>query len=364
MEYPLISPRNGAELHPAGDHLLTDGQTTWPIIDDIPYLRDKETVRAAAVAALEADDVTAARRILLADQDRFCPTPAPTGEAIDRVVKHANLTLRAAMEGLNYGPVGDYFAYRWCSPTFTGGLHMLERTPEHRTVIDVACGIGHYLRALESVGHSVVGVDIVWSKLWLARRYLAIKGLLVCGDIEAGPLLRTRDAHTVFCHDAFYFFERKAEALTNMRQLSAGGSVAVGHVHTGGSAHEAGFAQDKAAYAALTDAFVRDDADYILAWYGQSLTAGESTPVAVGWIERETDHRPIDWAGAAVKLQPNPLLGEDSINWPSEGWANEYAEDSQHLHGLALPDLLGTPAPTDATERYRRRYRINLPAQW
>jgi SAM-dependent methyltransferase len=364
VDYPLISPRNGRVLQPAGDHLLTDGETRWPVVDGIPYLRDKEEVRKEAVHALETGNVAAARRRLLADQDRFSPTLPPEAEKIDYVVGNPELNLREAMLHLSYGPVGDYFAYRWCSPTFTGGLHLLERTPHHLPVIEIACGIGHFLRALETAGREVVGIDIVWSKLWLARRYLGVRGPLICGDIERSPVVQTQVDHTVFSHDAFYFFEHKRAALEHMRKLSIGGSVALGHVHTRTSKHEAGFALPKDDYARLTDAFVRNDADYILGWYGEELPPGHHEAIAVGWVENETEHRPIEWIRKEDQLTSNPLLHADHIDWPSEGWRKEYEEDSAHLGRYQLSNLLAQPAPASPAQRFRQRRLLNLPERW
>ena len=368
MAYALISPRNGRVLQPAGDHLLSDGDTLWPTVDGIAYLRDKEAVRAAAVQALQDGDLKEARRHLLADQDRFSPTPPPARANIDRVTDGDDLTLRAAMDLLNYGPVGTYFAYRWCSPTFTGGLHMLERTPPQLPVIEIACGIGHFLRALErasSSARSTVGIDIVWSKLWLARRYLEVGGLLVCGDIEAGPVLRTESPHTVFCHDAFYFFEHKQKALENMRTLSHGGSVAVGHVHTRAADHAAGFAEERADYAALTGAEIHDDADYVRGWYGLPPLTDSSPPVAVGWIEGEMDDAPLDWTETnSATLRQNPLLSDGVVTWPTRDWGREYAEDSNSLNGMSLLHLAERTAPTDLRQRYRERWLVNLPDKW
>jgi SAM-dependent methyltransferase len=364
VEYTLISPRNGEVLRPDGDHLLTDGSTRWPVVDGIPFLRDKEGIRKEAVRALENEDTDAARRVLLADQDRFSPTPPPEPEKMDYVVQNPEISLREAMRQLNYGPVGDYFAYRWCSPTFTGGLNMLERTPHHLPVIEVACGIGHFLRALEGAGREVIGVDIVWSKLWLARRYLGVKGLLVCGDIERSPVVETQVDHTVFCHDAFYFFEHKDRALEHMRKLSIGGSVAIGHVHTRTSTHGAGFAQLVEDYRKLTDAFVRNDTDYVLGWYGEELPPGHHEARAVGWIENKTDHRPIDWIDDDTSLTPNPLLGEDQIDWPSEGWRQEYEEDSAALGDHRYGQLVRESAPSERQLLFRQRRLLNLPPRW
>ncbi|NJC28159.1 class I SAM-dependent methyltransferase [Neolewinella antarctica] len=364
MDYPLISPTNGNVLREDGAHFLTDGERRWPVVDGIPFLRPDDDLRLAVVADLENGNERDALCRLLADQDRFSPTLPPERAAIERVIDKKGLNLREAMALLSYGPVGDYFAYRWCSPTFTGGLHMLERTPAHQAVVEVACGIGHFLRALEQAGREVVGVDIVYSKLWLARRILGVKGPLICGDVEAGPVIGTSRPTTVFCHDAFYFFEFKEAALTHLRQIAAGGSVAVGHVHTRTSAHEAGFALERAAYGKLTDAFVRDDADFMLGWYGKRAVVGDPASVAVGWIEGETEHRAIEWIKNNDSLRKNPLLQERKISWPSAGWRQEYEEDSQCLNGESLPELINAEWPADVLTRYQKRLLINLPGSW
>ena len=241
---------------------------------------------------------------------------------------------------------------------------MLERTPKQNTVVEVACGIGHFLRALEGAGREAVGIDIVFSKLWLAKRYLGVRGELICGDIEAGPIVETVGPTTVFCHDAFYFFEHKSRALDNMRTISSGGCVAVGHVHTKRSEHEAGFALDKQQYTELTDAFVRDDGDFVSGWYDEHLPATQDRTAAVAWIEGETERREIPWLQLAVKLTENPLLAGTTVQWPSDGWAREYGEDSRCLNGHSITSLIGEPAPTDRFEQFRQRRLINLPEQW
>ena len=368
MDYPLISPTDGQRLRLATPGLLHDGERRWPVVDGIPFLRPKEELRADVVAAMEAGDERAALRRLLSDQDRFSPTAPPTAENVDAVIEGAkgDMTLRRAMELLNFGPVGDYFAYRWCSPTFTGGLHLLERTPPGQVVVEVACGIGHFLRALEQAGRRAVGIDIVYAKLWLAKHFLGVRGPLICGDIEQSPILATDAPATVFCHDAFYFFEFKEAALANMRELSAGGTVAVGHVHTRQDAHEAGFALDVAGYRNLTDASVQNDADSVRAWYGKGpMTSADDEWKAVYWIEGATEHAPINWVADERALRDNPLLRDETIVWPSEGWRREYAEDAACLNGEALTSLARSRVREgEVEEQYRQRHLVNLPARW
>ena len=370
MEAHLISPTNRVTLRPRGTNLLTDGERLWPVVDGIPYLREGELAERAA-EHLRHDRVDAARRLLLTDRDRFAPgDPAQPG-ALDPLFG-ANATLRSAMQTLGYGPVGDYFAHRWTSPTYLTGVRLLERTVcAGRPVIEVACGIGHFLRLLEQRAVPTIGIDIVYSKLWLARRFLGVRGQLVCGDIERSPVVRlggteTERSATVFCHDAFYFFERKAAALRHLRSLAGPvGRLAVGHVHTRQDRHEAGFALSVEDYQALADAPV----------YGEGACV---RPAAVYWVEGGTNARlfPLEEENADLRL--NPLLSRHGVRWPSEGWRREYEADCRRngidplqdvWEPVSCADLLENDSFTtlDAIRRstlWERRILLNLPEKW
>ena len=386
MEYAaqLISPHNGRPLRPASAHLLTDGELLWPVVDGIAYLRPKHDLRKQVVAALWLENVAVARRLLLADQDRFSPTAPPDQAALDELLDPQNThSLREAMQLLQYGPVGDYFAYRWCTPTFLSGLTLLGQMAElQQPVVEFACGIGHFLRALEQRDIRTVGVDIVFSKLWLARRYMEVEGPLVCGDIEAGPVLSTDQARTVFCHDAFYFFEQKEAAIRHMRAVAGAGNLAVGHVHTHLDAHEAGFSASLEAYHRLTDSTLHDDTDAVRQWYAGGHTLAEARPdsPAIGWVEGRTNSTRIDWSAGAARLRLNPLLDTTDLRYPSEGWRREYEADHTGLEAYQLGKLLRrnplvralceghlVPEELETADRralYRQRVLVDLPARW
>jgi hypothetical protein len=105
-------------------------------------------------------------------------------------------TLRDAMELLGMGRVGDYFAHRWSDPTYLAGLALLQQHwPADRTVVEVACGAGHLLRELAQRGlPDLVGVDVVWAKLWLAQRFVCPSARYVCADVTDLPDLEVRGA--------------------------------------------------------------------------------------------------------------------------------------------------------------------------
>lgn len=402
--YALLGPRymggHTARLRMIEPNILTDGREEYPVVDGIPYLILESTrpglgdLRARACAALRKGDEGAALRLLLRDQDRFSPTAPPSAAAVDELLaRRGELTLRKAMQLLNYGAVGDYFAYRWSSPTFQSGLALLEcGALPARPLLEVACGIGHFLRHMEVQRHSTVGIDIVFSKLWLARRFMEVEGLLICGDIERSPTLspgrrqeRGGVPHTVFCHDAFYFFEHKREAWRHMREASNRGTVICGHVHTRGDQHEAGFAERLDDYRALLPVDVKplDDLAQARTYVSRENHRHGATEhsTALAWSAGRTLQYQRDLRPARSRLRINPLLTADGgLAWPSDGWRREFRADSEALGGEGLEAFAktpyvrtlvasGRPALESLTEAelvqcYRHRALVDLPRRW
>ncbi|MGB3801538.1 MAG: class I SAM-dependent methyltransferase [Lewinella sp.] len=372
----LYSPFNQQPLTERADGLLDDGERLWPVVDGIPWLRPKEDLRQKVVDVLRRGDRSTALKLLLADQDDFSPTAPPDPEALTKLLDRTGLNLREAMAALNYGPVGEYFAYRWCSPTFRSGLYLLEcSVPRGGTVIEVACGIGHFLRELEVSEVSSVGLDLVFSKLWLARHYLGVTGPLVCGDVSYGPLSLNGAEVTVFCHDAFYFFPDKVEALRRMRTLAGpNGRLAVGHVHTFAENHAAGHRLDTNSYACMAAGPIYDDASVATAWYAgyDPLPPTEASP-AVSWLEGKPVKSKIQFRPTA-DCRRSPVLNDQRSPLPSEDWWTEFAGDAAdipvsipgrtHTNGGSFMAAEAQEKTLDRQEAYRQGYLINLPATW
>jgi hypothetical protein len=182
----LVSPVTGAPLAPDADgHLVAPGER-WPVVDGIPYLRTgREELIARVFALIDGGHGMQALLALLADSDDWWTAPPPSDADLQAAV-HAR-TLRLAMDRLGYGPVGDYFAFRWSDPTFLSGLGLLDRhAGGAHSAFELACGIGHLLRELQLRGARVAGGDVVFSKLWLARRFVVPSAELVCFDAGAG----------------------------------------------------------------------------------------------------------------------------------------------------------------------------------
>lgn len=332
-----------------------------PVVDGIPYARaGRDELRTRVAGLLADDDVDGARVALLADADDWWDAAPPPAEQLARVATAA--TLREAMALLGMGRVGDYFAHRWSDPTYLAGLALLQQHwPAGRPVVEVACGAGHFLRELAQRGvPDLVGVDVVWAKLWLARRFVCPQARYVCADVTALPDLGVRAPAYVLCHDALYFVRDKAAAARAMRALAGeGGTVVVGHAHVADPHGAPVPARD---YARLLDARLAYDDDELT----RALLAGRPPqPAPVAELEGSEAvalvagdllaPAPYDLGEPVGPLRLNPLYEGGALVWPSERYAQEYGPRSGYLPERA------EPLPADAA---RRRVLVDLPERW
>ena len=228
----------------------------WPVIGSLPYLRvGRDRLRRECILRVDLDtgdgteptsvlDGLAAAR-LLTDRDDFAPGDPPSFAAaaevfVRRAKDEVPLSFRQAMRLLEYGPVAHYFAHRAAVPTFLSGLALLALAPPSGAgVLELCCGAGHFLRHLAGRRGLAAGTDVVFSKLFLADRYVCGDAAYVCCDISAAPVpLPDGRGRTVFCHDALYFLPEKLHVLREMKRLAGpGGTVLVGHAHNSAADH-------------------------------------------------------------------------------------------------------------------------------
>ena len=333
-----------------------------PVVDGIPFARaGRDELRAEVTGLLAAGETDRARVLLLADADDWWTEPPPPPEQLARVP--AARTLREAMDLLGMGRVADYFSHRWSDPTHLAGLALLQaHWPGDRPVVDVACGIGAHLRELSRRGlQDLVGVDVVWAKLWLARRFVCPQARYVCADVTATPELAVAAPAYVMCHDAFYFVRDKPAAAAAMRALAGpGGTVVVGHAHV---ADPHGEPLTPEGYAEVLGADLLYDDDELT----RSLLEGrpprpsraadlhDSEAVALVAGNRR-GRAPVDLGEPLPPLFLNPLYQGGLLSWPNERYAAEYGPRSGYL-----PERWPDPLPADAA---RRRLLVDLPEQW
>ncbi len=396
MNPPLLSPLTQAALHPDGPHLLRDADgRQWPVIDGIPYLRvGRDALVAEAVDHLKSGDHEGALVLLLADQDDWWTGAKPDPLAIHELVgARDRVGLRDAMNALAFGRVGDYFAHRWSDPTFLAGLALIEaHWRPTRTAFELACGIGHYGRDLSRRGVAVTGADVVFAKLWLARHWVVpAETRLICFDAAAPWPVAEERFDLVFCHDAFYFLEPKAEILAGLRALAGpGGRLAVGHVHNSAADNlSSGHAVSAADMARLfPDATLYDDAELTRALVERrpprSAPLAELAEVEAFSIEDTTSDRlAADLSGgmtmpvpdAALRLNPlfKPQGSGMAIEWPSPRYQTEYEPRTTLPPALTTAEaerLAATVSRRAGREAIgiedaiRRRILVDLPERW
>ena len=373
----LRSPVSGAELQADTSHSLTDGQTRWPVVDGIPFLRaERDALRAKSLACLDRGDETGALILLLADQDDWWRGPvAKPGDLRSLACERDQLSLRQAMALLAWGPVADYFAHRWSDPTFLAGLALVQaHWSEPRTCFELACGIGHHLRALGQRGVRCTAADVVFAKLWVARNYVARDADLVCFDAAHPWPIDGSRYDLVACHDAFYFLEPKQDVARRLRAAMAReGWLAISHIHNRDWPNlSAGSAVTRAELAAFfPDGVIYDDAELTRALVEQRTpSSGGTSRVEAFAVAAGPGLRPARAAIGALTVPPqtamlkrNPLYdARGVIRWPSERYAAEYGPRATYPPHTTCPETASCDAAT--IDWALRRELVDLPERW
>jgi len=362
----LVDPVSGAQLHADTPHSLSDGTTRWPVLEGIPYLRaGRDEVREQALAALDEGRDRDAAAVLLADNDDWWDQPPPPPEQL-RAVLDAT-TLREAVAGLGLGRVGDYFLHRDHDPS---GLAVLALTAAHppagRPVLDLACGAGHLLRRLaQHHEQNLTGVDVVFSKLWLARRFVVPAHVaLVCADLaHPWPVPRAGDAY-VAVHDILYFLDDPAAVLATAAQHAGErGAVVAAHCHNTG---QPGHPRPPEAWAALLPGALTYGEEELTSAAlerrpprsADTQDLGDTEAVALARDGGAAASEPalLDPAPGA-DLRPNPLYADGARRWPNDVWGAEYGPRA----ATYLPERWPDPLPDDAVAR---RLLVDLPGRW
>lgn len=354
LDDELKNPLSGRFLKRDSPHSFSDGAMRFPLIENIPFLRaDREELRDAVLKKLDAGDARSALILLFQDQDDWAKSAAPRESDLLPLFEDENLTLRDAMKCLKYGAVADYFAYRWSDPTFLSGLCLLENhlPGETQNVFELCCGIGHFLREFGLRDIEATGADVVFSKLWLTRKFVAPEAKLVCLDANFAFPFADAKFDAAFCHDAFYFLPEKRKVADELKRTTRGG-ILIGHAHNSESEnYSSGAAVSTAEYASMFEnATLYDDAELTGALIENRTPNAQKAEElknteAVAIVANEQKNRPTATRSVSFNLPPlyqslrvNPLLDAgnyelfDSPKYPSERYAKEYAPLSDYLN--------------------------------
>lgn len=371
-----LSPVSGRPLLADTPHSLAAGRERWPVIDGIAYLRaGSEALAAEAVRALDAGSQTDALCLLLAENDRWWDQPPPPDAQLRQVVAQRDtLGLRQAMDLLGYGRVGTYFAHRWSDPTYVAGLGLLDaHWTEPRSVLELGCGIGHYLREIGRLGIAATGGDIVFSKLWVARHWVAGPAPnLVCFDADVSWPFAI-DVDLAFCHDAFYFFNDKPHVAACLLAAAARGAVLLSHIHNRAwpnFSSGAAVALQELLHL-FPDATLYDDQALTLAAVtggvpaaGGRLDQVEAFAVATGPALRpaRAARGPLSCPAERRRLRRNPICTDGTFTWPSYRYAQEYGPRATYRCDGSVPEEAEMGAVW--AEAAARRDLLDLPERW
>ena len=386
----LKNPLSGAALKRDSPHSLTDGAARFPVIENIPFLRlNRDELRVRILEKLDAGDEANALVLLLQDRDDWANGEPPTETDLQPLFGGEDLTLRDAMNCLKYGAVADYFAYRWSDPTFLSGLCLLENhlPPDAKNVFELCCGIGHFLREFEARNIAAIGADVVFSKLWLARKFVAPAAKLVCLDANFAFPFAENAFDAAFCHDAFYFLPDKTRAAAELKRIVSD-AILIGHAHNSEAEnYSSGAAISTIEYAAMFEnPTLYDDAELTRALIENRKPSAQTVEKlknaeAVSFAANEqTSANAINFGlpPSHRNLVINPLLDAGNFEvlktpkYPSERYEKEYAQLSGYLNSsddetnIVKENRLIKNWENDEKLKdfVRRRIFLDLPEDW
>lgn len=206
---------------------------------------------------------------------------------------------------------------------------------------------------------------------------MQVKGTLIFCDIAKDPVLKSSQASTVFCHDAFYFFKEKQQILDNLRKFAKGGSIILGHVHTNAVDHGvSGHPVSVSDYSKMVaeDSLFFTDSDLVDFWLNGNRDVLDENPkkqdtAVISWIENAPETAEVQLDQPAGELHLNPILDESGnglhIKWPTPGYKKEYCADMQYLNDKNLEgisaDEVRKSSGRERQEYFRKRFLLDTP---
>lgn len=188
---------------------------SWPVVESIPILTPWARNRTFSVEELLARHLPAAEGVAGKILRRLFPG---TGRMADAVLDREATFLDLAA-ALGRTADLDYFRYRFSDLSYLSAAALL--TPLDRgPVLDLGCGAGHLEVALSRrIPRGIfVGLDLNFTLLYLARRFLSPSSLFVCADASAPLPFRDGAFEAATCSNTFnYLPDRPATARELLR---------------------------------------------------------------------------------------------------------------------------------------------------
>jgi SAM-dependent methyltransferase/uncharacterized protein YbaR (Trm112 family) len=182
--------------------------------------------------------------------------------------------------------MGNYFLLRFGQPRHLAALALAANiAPAAQPVLDIACGTGHldhYLTCRPDAC-AVVGLDMNFYHLWIARHWIAPGASFVCANAADGLPFAHASFSATLCSDAYHYIARRAELLGEIERCAPGRTTVLTRVGNSAVLPNEGVEQTVEQYLRefpAVDARGFDES-YLLSCYlrrGNPLTGPRATP--------------------------------------------------------------------------------------
>lgn len=220
--------------------------------------------------------------------------------------------------------MGHYFIRRFGQPRHLAALSLAATiASEAKPVLDIACGIGtleHYF-ACRNDPARVVGLDMNFYHLWIAKHWMAPAANYVCANANDGlPFANASFASTI-CSDAYHYIRNHAAMRREIERCAPRGSVVLSRVGNASVIPNEGIERSLEAYLDEFGPGVRtfDEAELIKAYLRnvdafaspptERTKASESKWLSFAWNTPQPPARTI-----AADTVPPHAVGDLGIN--------------------------------------------------
>jgi SAM-dependent methyltransferase len=206
---------------------LRCGCSTWPVVAEIPIFAPWARNRSLALEDVLVRHLPAPPGLAGRLLRRILP---PVG-AIQKAVFDRDATFINLAAALGRTRDLDYFRYRFSDLSYLSTAALL--TPLSRgPVLDLGCGAGHMVHALfRRIPKSmVVGLDLNFTLLYLAKRFVAPSGLYVCADASGRLPFLDGAFEASLCADTFKYLADRSTAAGELLRVTRG-PVVVSHFY-------------------------------------------------------------------------------------------------------------------------------------
>jgi SAM-dependent methyltransferase/uncharacterized protein YbaR (Trm112 family) len=246
--------------------ILRCGKHTFPVVDGIPIIqREPVGMYEHTRGAAEVEGVAVGKLVRLIERGETFEAlleslavpslPAPVRRVLGWRLSHGSFATylsrwrgkRAVRMGVLssrhestareifeffYRPDGPldcelahYFVGRFSQPRHLAALALVANVrSEAKPVLDIACGAGHLDHYLTQRRDRVpvIGVDMNYYQLWIARHWIAPAARFVCANAgERLPFASETFAATL-CSDAYHYIPRRASLLKEIDRCAPG----------------------------------------------------------------------------------------------------------------------------------------------